>query len=58
MRNKVKPENTSHQPSGLRGTHDKYTKHLLSQPCHDMTDEALVYFGEYYETGIKWRVAK
>ena len=54
----TRKHHSSHQPCGLRGTHDKNTKHLLSEPCHDRGDETLVHFGEYMETGIEWHVAK
>jgi len=54
----TRKHHSSHQPQGLLGTHHRYTKHLLSQPCHNMKDETKVHFGEYLDTGILWLEAK
>ena len=54
----IRKHHSSHQPSGLVGISDNITKRLLSEPCHDRSDEALAFFGDYTEKGIKWHVAK
>ncbi|CAG8563982.1 10873_t:CDS:2 [Ambispora gerdemannii] len=48
---------TCHQPSGLRGTKDKNTEHLLAMPCHKTLDDTMVYFGDN-QNGMKWSDAK
>jgi len=54
----TKKHHSSHQPQGLIGTNHRFTNHLLSQPCHSMTDETRVHFGEYRDSGILWPEAK
>ena len=54
----TKKHHSSHQPSGLVGTCDKYSDHLLAQPCHEYTNDTRVHFGEYLESGIPWKDAK
>jgi len=45
---------TFSQLQGLARVHERKTSHLLSQPCHETTDETTVYFGEYEDIGIPW----
>jgi len=54
----TRKHHSSHQPHGLAGVHHRFTCHLLSGPCHELTDETSVYFGEYMDSGISWQVAK
>jgi len=54
----TRKHHSSHQPSGLHGLYHKHTAHLLSEPCHDRTDDSVVYWGNYSKDGIKWHLAK
>ena len=54
----TRKHHSSHQPQGLLGTHYILTHHLSAQPCHDMTADTMVHFGDYMVSGIRWQVAK
>jgi len=54
----TRKHHSSHQPGGLVGSKDAYTHHLRAVPCHEMTDDWRVYFGEYQDSGMPWPAAK
>ena len=54
----TKKHHSSHQPHGLAGVSNKHTCHLLSGPCHELTDDSTVYYGEYIESGTTWKVVR
>ncbi|CAB4409986.1 unnamed protein product [Rhizophagus irregularis] len=54
---KTKIHHSSHQPAGLACVHHKYTEELEATPCHNIADNAeMWYFGN--NVPIKWSVAK
>ena len=56
-RGETRKHHSSHQPQGLIGTLYRENLRLVAQPCHDTTDETMVYFGEYHR-GTLWSEAK
>ncbi|CAN0210923.1 unnamed protein product [Lampetra planeri] len=51
----TKAHHSCHQPSGLHGTSDRKTKHLLAEPCNLFKDDCRVYWGD---NSMKWSEAK
>ena len=54
----TRKHHSSHQPVGLSGNVYSTSNHLFPRPCHDISNENTVYFGDYYEKGILWAEAK
>jgi GTPase Era involved in 16S rRNA processing len=49
---------SSHQPRGLILTGYRHTDCLVARPCHELTDDLRVWFGDFKETGMTWGEAK
>jgi GTPase Era involved in 16S rRNA processing len=53
-----KRHHSSHQPRGLILTGYRDTDCLVARPCHELTDDLRVWFGDFKETGMTWGEAK
>jgi len=54
----TKKHHSSHQPQGLVRTSYRNSHHLVARPCHETTDDTMVYFGDYHDSGMPWLEAK
>ena len=54
----TRKHHSSHQPQGLGRSFYMTTYQLMSRPCHEVTDEIFVHFGDYFVSGMSWQEAK